>query len=72
VANPSAYQNRPVLNKDAETKEWVLKVDSAVPVRIPLEQRGLARKMFVAATWAYHNGRRDVQREIKAALGVEP
>jgi len=72
MTNPSADQNRPVLDKDEEAKEWVLKVDCAVPVRIPLEQRALACKMFDAATWAYHNGRRDVQREIKIALGVGP
>lgn len=70
-APPSADQNRPVLDKDEETKEWVLKVDCAAWVRVPLEQRALACQMFDAATWAYHNGRRDVQHEMQRALGVK-
>lgn len=65
-------QNRPVLDKDEETQEWVLKVDCAAPIRVSLNQRALAYKMFDAATWAYHNGRRDVQKELKSALGIGP
>lgn len=66
----SADQNRPVLDKDGATGEWLLKVDGAPLIRIPSDQRGLANSIWNSATWAYHNGRRDVQKDIKDALGI--
>jgi len=67
--NPSE-KNVPILDKDEATNEWVLKVQCAAPVRVPIEQRALACQMWEAATRAYHNGRWDVQKEMHRALGI--
>jgi hypothetical protein len=65
-----AQYRQPVLDKDVDTNEWVLKVDCAPWVRIPGEQRALAYKIFNAATRAYHNGCEDLSANIRRCLGI--
>jgi hypothetical protein len=69
-SDAGTIDRRPILDKDADTNEWVLKVARSGWVRIPNDQRALACQIFDAATWAYHNGQEDRRNAIKQALGI--
>lgn len=61
-------KNLPKLEKVDD--QWVLTAMCAAPVWFPLEDRGLANRVFQVALESYKNGRNDRLTEIREALGL--